>query len=332
MLVEAKQTELREDKIMMRKIIVGSRQSALALTQTGQVIADLERLSAEHGFGFTFEVQKIVTKGDRILDVTLSKVGGKGLFVKEIEQAMLAGEIDMAVHSMKDMPSELPEGLVNGAVPKRMDPRDCLISRGGVPLEELPQGAVVGTSSLRRSSQLAALRPDLTIRPVRGNIDSRLRKLEDGEYDAILLAAAGLSRMGWQDKITAYLPQESCIPAVGQGALGIECRADDTALLQLLQLYNDEQTALTVAAERSFLGTLNGGCQVPIGAFAVLAAGAGGTSAAHSITLTGMVGTPDGSVILKETCTGGDPVKLGQEVAGKLIARGAEKILADVRG
>ncbi|WP_310829902.1 hydroxymethylbilane synthase [Paenibacillus pedocola] len=327
----------------MRKIIVGSRQSALALTQTGHVIEDLTRLSAEHGFDFTFEVHKIVTKGDRILDVTLSKVGGKGLFVKEIEQAMLAREIDMAVHSMKDMPSELPEGLMNGAVPKRVDPRDCLIASGGSSLEELPQGARVGTSSLRRSSQLAALRPDLVIEPVRGNIDSRLKKLESGEYDAILLAAAGLTRMGWQDRVSAYLPPEVCLPAVGQGALGIECREDDTELRKLLALYNDEQTALTVAAERTFLGALNGGCQVPIGAYAVLGAGgaaaleAGGTertaeTKGQVITLTGMVGTPDGSVILKETCSGEDPVQLGEEVARKLIARGAEKILADVRG
>lgn len=353
----------------MRKIIVGSRQSQLALTQTGHVIADLERLSEEHGFGFTFEVKKIITKGDRILDVTLSKVGGKGLFVKEIEQAMLEREIDMAVHSMKDMPSELPEGLINGAVPKRVDPRDVLISNGGVTLDELPPGARVGTSSLRRSSQLAALRPDLVIEPVRGNIDSRLRKLESGEYDAILLAAAGLMRMGWEDRVSAYLPTEVCLPAVGQGALGIECRADDADLRKLLALYNDADTALTVAAERTFLGALNGGCQVPIGAHAVLgtsvdvvadqAAGAGqsaevtasaqaaeaGQSAEAAasaqastqaerkmISLTGMVGTPDGSLILKETCTGEDPVQLGEEVAKKLIARGAEKILSDVRG
>jgi hydroxymethylbilane synthase len=321
----------------MRKIIVGSRQSALALTQTGHVIADLERLGREHGFDFTFEVHKIVTKGDRILDVTLSKVGGKGLFVKEIEQAMLDRVIDMAVHSMKDMPSELPEGLMNGAVPKRVDPRDCLIAAGAGSLEELPQGARVGTSSLRRSSQLAALRPDLVIEPVRGNIDSRLKKLESGEYDAILLAAAGLSRMGWQDRVTAYLPPEQCLPAVGQGALGIECREEDTELRALLALYNDEHTALTVAAERTFLGALNGGCQVPIGAYAVLGTeGSGGAAeqgaAGAAITLTGMVGTPDGSVILKETCSGDDPVQVGQEVARKLIARGAEKILADVRG
>ncbi|ULO08657.1 hydroxymethylbilane synthase [Paenibacillus sp. 19GGS1-52] len=314
----------------MRKIIVGSRQSALALTQTGQVIAELERLSQEHNIGFTFEVKTILTKGDRILDVTLSKVGGKGLFVKEIEEAMLAQEIDMAVHSMKDMPSELPEGLMNGAVPKRVDPRDCLISNGGVTLAELPQGARVGTSSLRRSSQLAALRPDLVIEPVRGNIDSRLRKLESGEYDAILLAAAGLARMGWQDRVSAYLPPEVCLPAVGQGALGIQCRTDDAGLRELLALYNDPDTALTVAAERTYLGALNGGCQVPIGAFAVLSEAT--STAERMITLTGMVGAPDGSVILKETCTGVDPVLLGEEVARKLIARGAEKILADVRG
>ncbi|MBT2290522.1 hydroxymethylbilane synthase [Paenibacillus albidus] len=326
----------------MRKIIVGSRQSALALTQTGHVIADLQRLSGEHGFDFTFEVQKIVTKGDRILDVTLSKVGGKGLFVKEIEQAMLAGEIDMAVHSMKDMPSELPEGLINGAVPKRVDPRDCLISAGGVALADLPQGARVGTSSLRRSSQLAALRPDLVIEPVRGNIDSRLRKLESGEYDAILLAAAGLQRMGWEDRVTEYLPPELCLPAVGQGALGIECREDDHELRKLLDLYNDTDTALTVAAERRFLGVLNGGCQVPIGAFAVLgstmepadAESTGNVKAEPKqlVSLTGMVGTPDGSTILKETCTGDDPVRLGEEVARRLIDKGAEQILADVRG
>ncbi|MDQ0196755.1 hydroxymethylbilane synthase [Paenibacillus wynnii] len=323
----------------MRTIIVGSRQSALALTQTGQVIADLEKLSREHGFPFTFEVRKIITKGDRILDVTLSKVGGKGLFVKEIEQAMLDKEIDMAVHSMKDMPSELPEGLMNGAVPRRADPRDCIISVGGVSLAELPQGARVGTSSLRRSSQLAALRPDLVIESIRGNIDSRLRRLESGEYDAILLAAAGLARMGWEDRVSEYLETEICLPAVGQGALGIECREDDSDLRSLLAIYNDENTSITVKAERTFLGVLNGGCQVPIGAFAVWntdenssRAEAAPQGAERTISLTGMVGTPDGKTILKETCTGNDPVALGEEVAKKLIAQGAEKILTDVRG
>ncbi|MDY8025845.1 hydroxymethylbilane synthase [Paenibacillus polymyxa] len=308
----------------MRTIVVGSRQSALALTQTGHVIEDLNALCAEHGMDLQFVVKKILTKGDRILDVTLSKVGGKGLFVKEIEQAMLAGEIDMAVHSMKDMPSELPEGLVNGAVPRREDPRDCLITLGAKSLEDLPQGAKVGTSSLRRASQIKSMRPDLQLEPVRGNIDSRLKKLETEGFDAIILAAAGLHRMGWKDRITSYIPEEDCLPAVGQGALGIECRASDEELLALLRLYNDRDTSATVAAERTFLGVLNGGCQVPIGAHAVWAG--------QEISLTGMVGSPDGEVILKETLQGNDPQKLGEAVAASLIAKGAEQILAQVRG
>jgi hydroxymethylbilane synthase len=308
----------------MRTIVVGSRQSALALTQTGHVIEDLNALCAEHGMDLQFVVKKILTKGDRILDVTLSKVGGKGLFVKEIEQAMLAGEIDMAVHSMKDMPSELPEGLVNGAVPRREDPRDCLITLGAKSLKDLPQGAKVGTSSLRRASQIKSMRPDLQLEPVRGNIDSRLKKLETEGFDAIILAAAGLHRMGWKERITSYIPEEDCLPAVGQGALGIECRASDEELLALLRLYNDRDTSATVAAERTFLGVLNGGCQVPIGAHAVWAG--------QEISLTGMVGSPDGEVILKETLQGNDPQKLGEAVAASLIAKGAEQILAQVRG
>ncbi|MDN4079653.1 hydroxymethylbilane synthase [Paenibacillus polymyxa] len=308
----------------MRTIVVGSRQSALALTQTGHVIEDLNALCAEHGLNLQFVVKKILTKGDRVLDVTLSKVGGKGLFVKEIEQAMLAGEIDMAVHSMKDMPSELPEGLINGAVPRREDPRDCLITLGAKSLEDLPSGAKVGTSSLRRASQIKSMRPDLQLEPVRGNIDSRLKKLETEGFDAIILAAAGLHRMGWKDRITSYIPEEACLPAVGQGALGIECRASDEELLALLKLYNHQDTSATVAAERTFLGVLNGGCQVPIGAHAVWAD--------QEISLTGMVGSPDGEVILKETLQGNDPQKLGEAVAASLIAKGAEQILAQVRG
>ncbi|MDP4095677.1 hydroxymethylbilane synthase [Paenibacillus sp. P96] len=309
----------------MRTIVVGSRQSALALTQTGHVIEDLKALCARHGMNMTFEVRKIVTKGDRILDVTLSKVGGKGLFVKEIEQAMLDKEIDMAVHSMKDMPAELQEGLVNGAVSRRVDPRDCLITKSGNGLMELPYGAKVGTSSLRRSSQMQALRPDIVLEPVRGNIDSRLKKLETEGFDAIILAAAGLHRMGWQDRITEYIAEDVCLPAVGQGALGIECREDDKELLDLLSLYNDEITAATVAAERCFLGELNGGCQVPIGAHAVL-------EESGMIRLTGMVGSPDGKVILKDTRTGKDPQQLGEQVAASLKAKGAEQILSEVRG
>lgn len=316
----------------MRTIVVGSRQSALALTQTGHVIDALTAISEEQGLDVHFEIKKIITKGDRILDVTLSKVGGKGLFVKEIEQALLDGEIDMAVHSMKDMPSELQEGLINGAIPPRVDPRDCLITRTGCSLEELPQGARLGTSSLRRASQLKLYRPDLQIESIRGNIDSRLRKLETEGFDAIMLAAAGLERMGWSDRITSFLPTDICLPAVGQGALGIECRADDIEMLQLLSLYNDDLTAVTVTAERTFLAELNGGCQVPIGAYAVRLQNADVTEEQSIIQLTGMVATPDGSIMLKETMQGTDPVALGIAVAAQLKSQGADRILAEVRG
>lgn len=322
--------------MMKRTIVVGTRQSQLALTQTGHVIEALKLLCEEHALPFDFEVRKIITKGDRILDVTLSKVGGKGLFVKEIEQAMLDGEIDLAVHSMKDMPSELQEGLVNGATPVRVDPRDALISSRGYSLESLPQGAKVGTSSLRRCSQLLAFRPDLNIEPIRGNIDSRLRKLDEEGFDAIILATAGLHRMGWGDKITSFLPVDVCLPAVGQGALGIECREADTDIRHLLSLYNDKETELTVKAERKFLSVLNGGCQVPIGAYATLIHDVGGASSdvdgdSPRIMLTGMVGYPDGRTIIKETLMGKDPIRLGEEVAWRLISRGADEILAEVR-
>ncbi|AZN42303.1 hydroxymethylbilane synthase [Paenibacillus albus] len=313
-----------------RVIVVGTRQSALALTQTGQVIDQLKAICAENGLPYDFEIRKIVTKGDRILDVTLSKVGGKGLFVKEIEQALFDQEIDLAVHSMKDMPYELPEGLMNGAVPKRVDPRDCLISAGDLSLEQLPQGAKVGTSSLRRSSQLKNARPDLQIESIRGNIDSRIKKLETEGFDAIVLAAAGLHRMSWDGKISAYLAEQLCVPAVGQGALGIECREADAEVRELLALLNDPITALAVSAERSFLGALNGGCQIPIGAHATIVGEAEDGSAL--LELTGIVGSADGSVLLKETLQGNDPVALGLEAAALLKARGADRILAEVRG
>src|SRR3954451_12409731 len=215
----------------MRKIIVGSRRSKLALTQTNWVIEQLKKLDDS----FEFEVKEIVTKGDKILDVTLSKVGGKGLFVKEIEQAMMDKEIDMAVHSMKDMPAVLPEGLTIGCIPFREDHRDALISRDHIKLNDLKPGAIIGTSSLRRSAQLLAQRPDLEIKWIRGNVDTRLQKLQDEEYDAIILAAAGLKRLGWSDEVvTEYISPEDCVPAVGQGALAIECRADDQELLDEL--------------------------------------------------------------------------------------------------
>lgn len=307
-----------------RTIIVGTRQSALALTQTGHVIDALEAIARREGLPYRFEIRKIVTKGDRILDVTLSKVGGKGLFVKEIEQALMDGEIDLAVHSMKDVPSELQDGLVIGAVPKRVDPRDALIAGSITSIRGLPQGAKVGTSSLRRACQIKRLRPDLVIESVRGNIDTRIKKLETEGFDAIILAMAGLTRMEWEGRVSAPIPVDECVPAVGQGALGIECRADDEPIRRLLAMYNDEETAKAVEAERSFLAELNGGCQVPIGAYAVLEPA--------GIKLTGIVGSQDGEVLLKETMAGEDARALGIALARRLADMGADRILAEARG
>lgn len=313
----------------MRKIVVGTRQSSLALTQTNLVIEQLGRICEEHGLAYEFEVRKFVTKGDRILDVTLSKVDGKGLFVKEIEQAILDGEIDMAVHSMKDMPAELPEGLVIGSIPLREDPRDCLVSREHLSLKDLPEGAKIGTSSLRRSSQLRAARPDLEIAWIRGNIDTRLRKLEEEDFDGIILATAGLKRMGWESRISELIPVDLCIPAVGQGALGIECRKDDAELRKLLSLYNDEATEAAVIAERTFLRRLDGGCQVPIGAYAEVVEVRDGQAL---LKITGMVGTAEGDRLLRTERLGTDPEQLGLEAAEHLIAQGADVILLEVRG
>jgi hydroxymethylbilane synthase len=304
----------------MRKIIVGSRRSKLALTQTNWVIDQFKRA----GLPFEFEVKEIVTKGDVILDVTLSKVGGKGLFVKEIEQAMLNKEIDIAVHSMKDMPAALPDGLEIACTPKRVDPRDALISDKYSSLAELPEGAVVGTSSLRRSAQLLHKRPDLVIKSIRGNIDTRLDKLKSGEFDAIILAAAGLERMGWSsDVVTEYLDIDLCLPAVGQGSLAIECRSSDEEVKDLLAVLNDGHTFQTVEAERAFLNTLEGGCQVPIAAYATLEE--------NSLTLTGLVADPTGKTVLKRSKTGRDPNALGVDLAVELRDMGAQKILNDVK-
>jgi hydroxymethylbilane synthase len=305
----------------MRKIIVGSRKSKLALTQTNWVIRQLQNLGAP----FEFEIKEIVTKGDRILDVTLSKVGGKGLFVKEIEQAMLDKEIDMAVHSMKDMPAVLPEGLMIGSIPEREDHRDVLISKGDVQLEDLPAGAKIGTSSLRRAAQLLVERPDLEIKWIRGNIDTRLAKLETNEYDAIILAAAGLFRMGWaKDVITQFLSTEICLPAVGQGALSIECREDDQELRELLGKFTCENTDLAVRAERSFLNKMEGGCQVPIAGYAFI-------NDEKEIVLTVLVASPDGSIIYKEEVKGTNPEEIGVIAANLLSERGAKELIDKVK-
>lgn len=305
---------------MLRKIIVGSRKSKLALTQTNWFINELKAA----GVPFEFEVKEIVTKGDRILDVQLSKVGGKGLFVKEIEQALYDKEIDFAVHSMKDMPAVLPEGLVIGCIPPREDARDAFISKGHVKFADLPAGAVVGTSSLRRSAQLLQVRPDLEIKWIRGNVDTRLHKLETEDYDAIILAAAGLKRLGWSDEVvTEYLDVDVCLPAVAQGSLGIECRADDAELLAELAKLTDENTWKSAHAERSFLAAMDGGCQVPIAGYA--------TVDGSMITLTGLVAAPDASVAYKETVTGTDADAIGKEVAKRLTEQGAFDLIQRVK-
>lgn len=304
----------------MRKIIVGSRRSNLALTQTKWVIEQLKQAGVKN----EFEIEEIVTKGDRILDVMLSKVGGKGLFVKEIEQALYDKRIDFAVHSMKDMPAELPEGLIVGSIPVREDYRDAFISKDGIKLADLPAGAIVGTSSLRRGTQILAARPDLEIKWIRGNIETRLRKLREEDYDAIILAASGMKRVGMDPSIiTEYLEPEVCLPAVGQGALGIECREDDTEIREILSLINHDETTETVTAERTFLNLLEGGCQVPIGGHAFYEG--------EELVFTGLVGTPDGKTILKEKVIGTDPVAVGTEAATLLIQRGARDIITKAK-
>ncbi|WP_102026864.1 hydroxymethylbilane synthase [Salirhabdus sp. Marseille-P4669] len=301
----------------MRKIIVGSRKSNLALTQTEWVIERLKGL----GLPYTFETKKIMTKGDKILDVTLSKVGGKGLFVKELEQAMYDKEIDLAVHSMKDMPAELPEGLIIASIPEREDHRDAFISKDGkTRLKDLPEGAIVGTSSLRRAAQILVQRPDVKIKSVRGNIETRLRKLKEEDYDAIVLAVAGLQRMGWSsDIVTEYLDVDVCVPAVGQGALAIECREDDTELRELLEKISDETTSRTVAAERTFLNLMEGGCQVPIAGYAHLEG--------DDIILSALVAKPNGSKVIHEIVRGKDPKQVGKEAAERVMAQGGKALI-----
>lgn len=300
----------------MRKIIVGSRKSNLALTQTKWVIEQLKQAGAP----YEFEIKKIETKGDKILDVTLSKVGGKGLFVKEIEQAMYDEEIDMAVHSMKDMPSELPVGLTIASVPVREDYRDAFISKNNVSLRELPEGAIVGTSSLRRASQILAIRPDIEIKPIRGNIDTRLKKLENEDFDAIVLAAAGLKRMGWSDDIvTEFLETDLCLPAIGQGALAIECRDTDMELIELLAKINDSYTQQTVAAERTFLYLMNGSCQVPIAGVAHMEE--------DDVVLTALIASADGKQVFKEEVRGSDPQEVGKLAAERMQEQGAQDII-----
>ncbi len=292
-------------------LVIASRGSQLALWQAHWVEAQLTAA------GHPCRLEIIKTTGDKITNVPLAKVGGKGLFTKEIEEALLDGRAHLAVHSLKDLPTELPEGLVLAAVPPREDPRDAICGRR---LADLPQGAKVGTSSLRRAAQLRQLRPDLIVESVRGNLDTRLRKLDEGQYDSILLAAAGLKRLGWADRIAEILEPEQMCPAVGQGALAIETRAGST----VAALLDHAETHTAITAERALLCALGGGCQVPIGAHATVSEG--------RVSLLAIVAAPDGSQIIRATTSGpvSDAAALGATLAEDLLGRGAKQILEAV--
>ena len=300
----------------MATLRIGSRGSQLALWQANHV-ADLLRAQ-----GHTIEIEVIKTTGDKITDVSLAKVGTKGMFTKEIEEALADKRVDLAVHSLKDVPTELPPQFELAAIMKREDPRDAFISVKYSSLDELPQRAKVGTSSLRRQCQLKALRPDLEIFPLRGNVDTRLRKLESGEYDAIILAAAGVHRLGLDKHVRSRISADVMCPAVGQGALAIETRRDDQQTRGLLSFLNHADTRHAIECERALLGSLGGGCQVPIGAYA--------EKQGEKLHLRAMVGHPDGGTILREQADGSNAEELGRQVAQTLLKRGADEILTEV--
>ena len=324
------------------RLRIGSRGSQLALWQANHISALLRAR------GHEIEIEIIHTTGDKITDVALAKVGTKGMFTKEIEEALAAGRVDLAVHSLKDLPTELPSGFEIAAITERQDPRDAFCSRHYSKIEDLPQRARVGTSSLRRQAQLKAIRPDLDIHPLRGNVDTRLRKLEQGEYDAIILASAGLKRLGKTELIKQIIPAEIMCPAAGQGALGIEIREGDAQTRDLLEFLNDPNARAATTCERALLNSLGGGCQVPIGAFAEVRIknreGHDFSRADKSRTrewalapeitihLESIVADPDGSKVLRDSRDGTDPEKLGNEAGAALLARGGDQILEAVYG
>ena len=301
----------------MSLIKIATRKSPLALWQAEHVA---KLLKASHP-SLEIELVKMVTQGDKILDTPLAKIGGKGLFIKELEQGMLNGDADLAVHSMKDVPAQVPEGFEIGAILSREDPRDAFVSNAYSSINDLPLGAAVGTSSLRRQSQLLKMRPDLHIKSLRGNVNSRLQKLDNGDYDAIILAAAGLIRLGFENRIKMALPVNTLLAAIGQGAIGIECRQGDTATLALIECLHDKPTAIRVQAERAMNFTLEGGCQAPIAGHARIKG--------DILRLHGLVAEPDGSVMITEQLEGPleDAEKIGVTVANRLLAAGAKEIL-----
>jgi hydroxymethylbilane synthase len=302
----------------MARLRIGSRGSQLALWQANHIASLLRR------HGHQVELEIIKTTGDKITDVALAKVGTKGMFTKEIEEALAAGRVDLAVHSLKDLPTEVPPGFQIAAITTRENPRDVLLSARYAKIDELPPGARVGTSSLRRQAQLKAMRPDVEVHALRGNVDTRLRKLEAGEYDAIILAAAGVNRLGLTALVRQVIPVEIMCPAAGQGALGIEIREGDTATGQHLAFLEDKSARASTTCERALLNKLGGGCQVPIGAFAEIRQG--------RLHLEGVVAHPDGSRVLRESCDGEEPVRLGSEVGESLLRRGGDVILQEVYG
>jgi hydroxymethylbilane synthase len=307
---------------MSRSLRIGTRGSALAIQQTQIAVDALHAAWPD----LRVDIVQIRTTGDRIQDVPLAKIGDKGLFVKEIEEALLDGRIDWAVHSVKDLPSQLPNGLSVGTLAARSDPRDALVARQGLTLAALPENAVIGTSSLRRRAQLLHWRPDLAIVPVRGNVDTRLRKLETDGLDGIVVAAAGLMRLGWAGRISDIIPPEISLPAVGQGALGVEMRRDDQAALTLFQPLTCTATHAAVTAERTFLACLQGGCQVPIAAWA--------TVDDNQLCLRGMISDIEGLALLQGQRWGlvDAPERLGAALAEELLQRGGEAILRDIYG
>ncbi|MDI6901098.1 MAG: hydroxymethylbilane synthase [Anaerosomatales bacterium] len=302
------------------ELMIGTRGSKLALWQSEHIKARLEELT-----GLPVGLKVIKTTGDKVLDVPLAKVGGKGLFTKEIEVELLTGTVDLAVHSMKDVPTELPDGCVIAATPQRVDPRDVIVAGEGIDLDSLPSGARVGTSSLRRRSQLLALRPDVEIVDVRGNLDTRMRKAETGEVDAVILAAAGITRMGWADRITHYIDPAQMVPAVGQGAIGVEIRADDAFMAEVCERLTDADTLTCVTAERVVMRRLEGGCQVPIGAYC--------RREGDRLVIDAFVGSLDGTTLLRHRLEGdvAEPVMLGEAMVDRLLDMGATDILAEIR-
>jgi len=303
-----------------KTIRIGTRASQLALWQANWIKECLIRQHPE----LDVQIEKIKTTGDKILDVSLAKIGGKGLFVKEIETALLDNSVDIAVHSMKDVPTELPEGLGIVAVSEREDPRDALLSGNGMAIDDLPDGAAIGTSSLRRQAQLLYMKPGFDIQPLRGNINTRLRKLKEGQYDAIILAYAGVKRLGWEAEVTQIIDPGVMLPAIGQGALGIEARLDDDRTLGRISFLNDPETSVCVTAERAFLHRLEGGCQVPIAAYA--------TAKGDELTMTGLVAAVDGTRFIRKETAGpaSEAESMGTALADEVLDSGGREILEEV--